>query len=112
MIKADGVLPEIIVNDIVKIVENFSHSNFADNIKKIILFGSFAKKNYQPDSDIDIAVVVRIKPEKKFLVDYYLATDNTQRDIDLLLCTEKQLLSGKYVYSEILRKGIILYENI
>ena len=106
------VLPEIIQNDIDNIIENFSHSQFADNIKKIILFGSFANKKYQPDSDIDIAVVVKNKPEKKQLADYYLVTDNIQRSTDLLFCTEEQLLSGKYVYAEILREGVIVYENV
>ena len=104
--------PEIIKNDISDIVANFSRSRFTNNIKKIILFGSFANKKYQPDSDIDIAVVVKNKPEKNQLADYYLITDNIKRDTDLLFCTEEQLLSGKYVYSEILREGIILYENI
>ena len=108
----NNILPEIIKNDINDIVENFSHSQFTDNIKKIILFGSFANKKYQPDSDIDIAVVVKNKPAKNQLADYYLITDNIKRDTDLLFCTEEQLLSGKYVYSEIIREGVIIYENV
>ena len=112
MTKADGALPEIIKNDIADIVNDFSHSQFSDNIKKIILFGSFATKKYHPDSDIDIAVVVETPPQKKQLADYYLITDNIQRDTDLLFCTEEQLSSGKYVYSEILREGVIVYESV
>lgn len=112
MTKVNGDLPEIIENDIANIVKSFSHSQFSDNIKKIILFGSFANKKYQPDSDIDIAVVVRNPPPKKQLADYYLITDNIQRFTDLLFCTEEQLLSGKYVYSEILREGVVIYEDI
>ena len=108
----NNICPEIIKNDIDDIIKSFSQSKFADNIKKIILFGSFANNKYQPDSDIDIAVVIKNKPEKNQLADYYLITDNIQRDTDLLFCTEEQLLSGKYVYSEILREGVILYENI
>ena len=107
-----GVFPEIIKRDIDDIIKNFSRSEFADNVKKIILFGSFANRKYQPDSDIDIAVVVKSKPEKSRLADYYLLADNTMRDADLLFCTEEQLLSGKYVYSEILREGVTVYENI
>ena len=108
----NGALPKIIKNDINDIVESFSRSQFAGNVKKIILFGSFATSKYQPDSDIDIAVVVKTKPEKSQLADYYLIADNTRRDTDLLFCTEEQLLSGKYVYSEILREGVTVYENI
>jgi len=102
----------MIKSDIDGIVDNFSHSQFADNIIKIILFGSFAKNKYQPDSDIDIAVVVKNKPKKNQIAEYHLITDNIKRETDLLFCTEEQLLSGKYVYSEILREGVILYENI
>jgi len=112
MTNPERTLPEIIKDDIVHIVKNFSRSQFSDNINKIILFGSFADKKYQPDSDIDIAVVVKTKPEKSQLSDYYLLTDNISRDTDLLFCTEEQLMSGKYVYSEILSKGVVLYENL
>jgi len=112
MIKNESSLPEIIKTDISALIEKFSHSQFADNIEKLILFGSFASKKYQPDSDIDIAVVVKNRPEKQQLADYYLLTDNVGRDTDLLFCTEEQLQTGKYVYSEILREGVTVYENI
>jgi predicted nucleotidyltransferase len=112
MTKVDLALPEIIKSDIADIINNFSSSQFADNIIKIILFGSYVNNKYQPDSDIDIAVVVKNKPEKNQLADYYLIVDNIQREIDLLFCTEEQLLSGEYVYSEILREGLTIYENI
>ena len=112
MSNINNLIPEIIRNDMDEIVKSFSESPFADNIIKIILFGSFANNQYKDYSDIDIAVVVKSKPEKNQLVDYYLITDNIRREIDLLFCTEEQLLSGKYVYSEIMREGIIIYENI
>ena len=104
--------PKIIKDDIKSLVGSFVGSRFSSNIKKIILFGSFANGNHQPDSDMDIAVVVGSKPEKEQLAEYYLIADNIKRDADLLFCTEEQLLSGKYVYSEILREGIVVYENV
>jgi predicted nucleotidyltransferase len=105
-------LPDIIQDDLADIVKTFSCSQFSRNNKKIILFGSFANKTWQPDSDIDIAVVVKNKPEKKQLADYYMLTDHVKRTTDLLFCTEEQLLSGKYVYGEILHKGVTIYENV
>ena len=104
----NNALPVIISSDLNKIVESFMRSPYADNIKKIILFGSFVDGKYQPDSDIDIAVVVKDKPPKYQLADYYLIADNIQRETDLLFCTEEQLLSGKYVFSEILNKGVTI----
>ena len=105
-------VPDIIKDDIAEIIRRFADSPFSHNIIKIILYGSFAGKTYQPDSDIDLAVVVRQKPEKSRLADYYMLTDGIHRATDVLFCTEEELASGKYVFSEILPKGVLVYENL
>ncbi|MCL2060109.1 MAG: nucleotidyltransferase domain-containing protein [Oscillospiraceae bacterium] len=107
-----GCIPDIVIHDIENIVNCFIHTQFANNIVKIILFGSFANNKYQPDSDIDIAVVVKKKPDNENIADYCLITDNIKRSVDMLFCTEKQLYSGQYVFSEIIREGVVIYENI
>jgi len=112
MVNVCITLPNIIKEDISYIVEKFSNSKYADNIIRIILFGSFANDTHQPDSDIDLAIVVKNKLEKRHLAEYYLMTDNLTRSTDFIFCTEEQVLSGKYVYSEILRKGVTVYENV
>ena len=76
------------------------------------MFGSYATGKYQPDSDIDITVVVKEKPDVKRLAEYNLLVDHARHDADLLFCTEEQLISGKYVFGEILREGILIYENV
>jgi predicted nucleotidyltransferase len=105
-------IPESIQPDLTALLAAFTASSFAPNIKKIILFGSFAKNTHQPDSDLDIALIVREKPRAALCAEYALITDIAERNTDLILCTEEQLMSGKYVYSEILRNGVVLYDNI
>ena len=107
-----SAVPAVIRNELDDIVVSFAQSPFAGNIKKILLFGSFATQKYQPESDIDLAVVVREPPAKALLADYYMTVDHIPRETDLLFCTEEQLLSGRYVFAKILREGITLYENV
>ena len=41
----------------IEIAENFAKTMKSDKIKMMILFGSVARGDYRPDSDIDILVV-------------------------------------------------------
>jgi len=84
---------------------------FEPQILKIILYGSYAKDEYQPDSDIDIAVVLRILPERKERRAYSQVVD-MERDIDLLFCTMDQLDSNSMVYESINEQGVLLYEQL
>jgi predicted nucleotidyltransferase len=105
-------MPARIESDVAEMIENFKNAYFSDNIVKLILFGSYATKKHQPDSDMDIAVVVRRKPQKTALADYYMAADSRRCETDLTICTEKQLYSGKGVFAEIQREGVVLYEKL
>jgi len=62
-------------------------------VVKIILFGSFAKNNYTPYSDIDIAIVVK-KTSKNFVlrqdefIDYFKHLDF---DVNILVYTQDEI---------------------
>ena len=108
---AGTVIPDEIDGHIKLAVETLL-SKFSSNIIKIILFGSFATGKYQPDSDIDIAVVLSELPDIYSWRDYTQAADIGGRELDLLFCTEEQLASGEYVFGEINKHGIVLYEQL
>ena len=61
-------------------------------VEKIIVFGSFAKGNYTPFSDVDIAIIVR-KSNKKFLerqdefIEYF---DDVEIDVNLIIYTKEE----------------------
>jgi len=87
-------------------------NKFAPNIHKIILFGSYAKDEYQPDSDIDLAVVLYELPPQKERPYHKMAVELEQREVDLLFCTAEQLASNKFVYRWINEQGVVLYEKL
>lgn len=61
-------------------------------VKEIILFGSFSRNNYTPYSDIDIAIIVG-ETEKKFVerqddfIDYF---SSLPFDVNLVIYTKKE----------------------
>lgn len=64
-----------------------------ENIKEIILFGSFAKGDFGPYSDADILVV--LKKDNRRMLDrldeYLLAFSDAPVPVDVLVCTEEEL---------------------
>ena len=86
-------------------------SHFKENIRRVILFGSYAGGLYQPDSDIDIAVVLNVLPDLASRRAYKHAVD-AERELDFVFCTEESLKSNILVYAHINRDGIVLYEQL
>ncbi len=90
---------------------------------KVILFGSYAYGTPDPDSDIDLLVVLdsekmprnfRENMENKLLVRNVLWELNEQTSIDLIVHTKpmyrKFNMLGSMFSKELLEKGRILYE--
>lgn len=82
--------------------------NFA--VKKAILFGSYAKNNPTPKSDIDLV----IDSEGKLLNIYFYGlledlVQKLQKNIDLFEISEIQ--KGSNIYNDILNEGVVVYEK-
>ena len=103
-------IPEHIKHEISSVVEVL-REKFAGNIHKIILFGSYAKHDYQPDSDVDIAVALHTLPPLKERR-AYAADFDFEQDIDLLFCSKEQLDSNVMIYKWINEQGVVLYEQL
>jgi predicted nucleotidyltransferase len=102
-------IPADVKNDITSAVEILLEK-FRSGIRKIILFGSYANGKYQPDSDIDIAVMLTEMPDKNQRRLYKQAVDLDNRDVDLLFCLSEQLSGNEYVFKHINEQGVVLYE--
>jgi len=87
-------------------------SKYGDNISKIILFGSYANGTYQPNSDIDLCIVLKELPPKKQRAEYRFAVDIENRETDLLYCTKDHLDSDTLIYKWINEEGVVLYEQL
>ena len=101
-------IPSDVKKDIEAIVDALLEK-FLPNINRIILFGSYAVGNYQPDSDIDIAVVLNELPDIKQRRLYSQAV-SIEKEVDLIFCSNEQLLSNAFVYKRINERGVVLYE--
>lgn len=106
-----------IIKDIVSSVRHL-------NISKIILFGSYAKKEQTPDSDIDLLVVTKdnfvfqtFTQKIAVKLDIANALHNVRKvaDIDLIVHTkpmfEQFILLDSGFKKEIMRHGEVIYEN-
>ncbi len=84
------------------------------DVKKVILFGSFAKGDNSKRSDIDLIVIYNT--EKKFFYRYKDFWDLYQKipyQIDLLTYTPSEWLKIKDrpFFKEILKEGKVIYEQ-
>ena len=92
-----------IVNKYIEIIKNDI------NIEKIILYGSYAKGEYNESSDIDLAVVISEYDEKDFIsMGTFLLDKSFVLKVDLqpLPFSIEEYNSPKGIMEEILRTGI------
>ena len=82
-------------------------------VKKIILYGSYARGDYRQDSDIDVAVIVpRSSISKDILEDMsklFKLRRNISTDIEPVLLIDEEDTSG--FLQSILEYGDIVYSN-
>jgi predicted nucleotidyltransferase len=101
-------------NEAINIAQKFAYavkSNY--DFSKIILFGSFAKGNYNDDSDIDIAVVLK---DYSNLLDIQLDLMRLRRKIDSRIephpFRESEFEVSNPIVNEILRFGQEIKINV
>lgn len=80
-----------------------------NRIKKIYLFGSFAKGNFNEGSDIDLLIVGKFK-EKRMPERIKKILDITSLPIEPLIYSEKEFeqMKNRYFIREIIKTGIEL----
>ena len=97
-----------------KILEVVERIKSAVHPLRIILFGSVARDQARPDSDIDILVVMPDGTHRRnTMTDIYRALLGSKLDVDLVVATVSDLeqygeTSG-LVYREALSEGVQLY---
>lgn len=84
--------------------------------EKIILFGSYAKGNPTPDSDVDLLIILDTqKSRKDRVVEVSLLLYPRFFPVDILVKTpqeiEADLAGGNFFIRNILEKGKVLYEQ-
>jgi len=100
-------------NKIVKKFINLIIKKF--NLKKIIIFGSFARGDYHKGSDLDLIIVGEFKERFIDRIGKILELNNSDLEIDVMVYTEEELqkmIQEKRPFIEqALEEGIVVYEK-
>jgi predicted nucleotidyltransferase len=98
---------------IIKDLKHHLQKNIGDNVHDIILFGSRASESNKVDSDYDILIVLKEKPDwklKRKISDYCYDIDlkyGIITDTHILASSEINSLRGKQpVYQDAIQNGI------
>jgi len=100
-------------NKIVKRFINLIIKKF--NLKKIIIFGSFARGDYHKGSDLDLIIVGEFKERFIDRIGKILELNNSDLEIDVMVYTEEELQKmiqeRRPFIQQALEEGIVVYEK-
>ncbi len=98
------------LDEIIHKIVDFSRETFAEKFNSVILYGSYARGDYDEESDIDIMIMVDMSREE--LANYRRLINNYCADLDLQY---NVLLSSKLQSKPIFEKWkniISFYQNV
>ena len=79
-------------------------------IYKVTVFGSYARGNFTPSSDIDL--VVDSKGELKG-ISFFIAIDEISKALPIPsdIYEQREIKKGSALYNEISREGVVIYDK-
>ena len=100
-------------NKIVKRFVNLIIKKF--NIKKIIIFGSFARGDYHKGSDLDLVIVGEFKERFIDRIGKIIELNDSDLEIEAMVYTEeefqKMIQERRPFIEQVLEEGIVVYEK-
>jgi len=100
-------------NKIVKRFINLIIKKF--NLKKIIIFGSFARGDYHKGSDLDLIIVGEFKERFIDRIGKIIELNDSDLEIDVMVYTEeefqKMIKERRPFIEQVLDEGIVVYEK-
>jgi len=100
-------------NKIVKRFVNLIIKKF--NIKKIIIFGSFARGDYHKGSDLDLVIVGEFKERFIDRIGKIIELNDSDLVIEAMVYTEeefqKMIQERRPFIEQVLEEGIVVYEK-
>jgi len=70
------------INESLRKIRNFSVSLFGKKLEAVILFGSYARGDFDSESDVDIMIVADVEPSN--LISYRLQFSRFGTELDLM----------------------------
>ncbi len=100
-------------NKIVKRFINLIIEKF--NLKKIIIFGSFARGDYHKGSDLDLIIVGEFKERFIDRIGKIIELNDSDLEIEAMVYTEeefqKMIQERRPFIEQVLEEGIVVYEK-
>lgn len=100
-------------NKIVKRFINLIIKKF--NLKKIIVFGSFARGDYHKGSDLDLVIVGEFKDRFIERIGKIIELNDSDLEIEAMVYTEeefqKMIKEKRPFIEQVLKEGIVVYEK-
>ncbi len=100
-------------NKIVKRFINLIIKKF--NLKKIIIFGSFARGDYHKGSDLDLIIVGEFKERFIDRIGEIIELNESDLEIEAMVYTEeefqKMIQERRPFIEQVLEEGIVVYEK-
>ncbi len=109
---------KLLLNELLMKLTDYSKGLFGNSLNKIILYGAYARGDYDSESDIDVMIIVDMMPEKlsEYLRDVsdYCADLNLENDVFIspMLQSVQQFDKWKNAlpfYRNIMTEGIRVY---
>jgi len=101
------------INKIVKRFLNLIIEKF--NLKKIIIFGSFARGDYHKGSDLDLVIVGEFKERFIDRIGKIIELNDSDLEIEAMVYTEeefqKMIQERRPFIEQVLEEGIVVYEK-
>jgi len=107
-----------VINDITKELSRNTQDILGDRLRKIILFGSYARGDYEEYSDLDIMVLADFDENELRTLERKLGRISSQASLDhditvsLLLNNESLFMSRLHIspfYRNVLSEGVEIY---
>lgn len=95
---------------------NHAKSVFGDRLKNVILYGSYARGDYDDESDIDVMIIVDMPPEKlsgyRWDMSCFTADLNIENDVLISVKLQSLQLLEQWkdilpFYKNVLKDGVI-----
>ena len=113
----NNIITDSRVNEISKRVVQAAKNTFMDRLDKVYLYGSYARGDYDNESDIDFLIVVDTSQEeacaKHIEVRSHMPGIDLEFDILVSCCVTSSEVFNQYVndlpfYSNVVKEGIII----
>ena len=107
-----------LLNELLQKVAEHSKEVFGDKLKSVILYGSYARGDYDEESDIDVMIMVDLPPEelaryREIVIDYCVDL-NIEHLVVIMpklqsLPLFEQWKNALPLYQNVIREGVVVY---